>query len=269
MNRLFFPILTLIALWSCTNDIDKNITTNLQVEANEIFRTSLALEESLIYPFYSFEAFQNAPIDTFPGCPDLTVNEILKTVTLDFSKKASCESQKIERIGKIILEFSNDEEQNETVTLRYEDYKINNAEIQGARTFTKEQGNFNIDRWTENFEELSIIDEFNSSTKISGEFVYNLTSSGDTLSTFTSMGSIEGRNITGRPLKMASTTQRQYSVDCISAGWVLPNSGIEVWEIFRNTNRSTAHTVSFSSEDNCESKARILLSDGRTIILEQ
>lgn len=269
MNRIFFTILCLILIWSCTNDIDKNITTNLQVEANEISRTSLALEESIIYAFYSFQDYQNATIDSLPGCPDLTISDISKTVTLDFSTKATCSSQRITRIGRIILEFTEDSLQNEKVNLKYEEYKLKNFEIQGSRTFTKAQSISSNPRWTEEFEDLIVIDEFNSTTKISGSFSYNLESTNGEFTSIISMGQIEGRNITGRPLKMGSTTQRKYSIACILEGWVLPNSGIEVWEIFRNPNRSLAHTVTFVSEDTCESKISILLSDGRTIILEQ
>lgn len=78
MKTHLLIFITFLLLRSCTNDIDRNITKNLQVEAKKIFQTSLPLEESLRYVFLSFEEYQNALNDILPGCPTILIDEIKK-----------------------------------------------------------------------------------------------------------------------------------------------------------------------------------------------
>lgn len=254
---------------SCSSDIDRNITTNLQVEANEIFRTSLALEENLRYVFYSFEDYQDAQTDTLPGCPTILIDEINKKVELQFAKSPNCPSQKLERSGSLFLEFKTINLRDQEVLLTYTDYKIKEFEVKGERKFSKRTSVSTPNRWLENFEDLLIVDEFQNSTKISGAYTHNLEIVNDTLVSFTSSGSLEGRNLTGRPLKMTQTTPRQYKNTCVEEGQVIASSGVEIWEIFRTTTQSLAHTLTFSTDSECSSKARVQLSDGRLIVFEQ
>lgn len=267
-NRLVIFI-TILLLGSCTNDIDRNITTNLQVEAKEIFQTSLALEESLRYIFYSFEDYQNTIADTLPGCPTVLIDEVDKKVELQFARSSSCSSQKIKRSGSIILDFNMINSQDQVVLLSYANYKVKELEIRGKRKFTRTASLASPKQWQEDFEDLLIVDDLENSTKISGSYNHTLEITNNKLISFASSGSLEGRNITGRPLKMTQTTPRQYRNICVEEGQVISSAGVEIWEIFRTPTKSLAHTLTITSDTICVSKVNILLSDGRLIVFEQ
>ncbi|AFL82816.1 hypothetical protein Belba_0145 [Belliella baltica DSM 15883] len=269
MKNQIFILLAAFFIYSCTNDIERNITTNLQAEANEIFQTSLALEESLSYVFLSFEDYQDAQTDTLPGCPTILIDEIDKKVELQFTVNSNCPSQKLNRSGNLVLDFNTINLIDQEVLLSYDNYKIKAFEIIGNRRFTKSASISSSNLWQENFMDLLIVDEFQNSTKISGSYDHRLEIINDTLISFTSSGNLEGRNITGRPLKMTQITPRLYQNVCIEEGQVIASSGVETWEIFRTPTRSLAHTLTFSSDSACVSKASLQLSDGRLIVFEQ
>lgn len=254
---------------ACTNDFDKNISTNFQVEAKEIFKTSLALGESLRYVFYNFEDYQNALNDTLPGCPTILIDEIEKKVEIQFFSSNNCKSLKITRSGSIILDFNSTNPLDQEITVFYVNYKVMDFEIKGNRRFKKSTTITPSNQWKESFDDLLILDEFQNGTKITGSYDHTLEIFNNTLISFTSSGSIEGRNLTGRPLKMTQTTPRQYQNICIEVGQVIASSGVENWEIFRTPTRSLVHTLTFLTDSTCDSKASVQLSDGRLIIFEQ
>ena len=77
-KSVFF--LLLLGLGSCFGDIEKDISTDLQFEGNEIFNISFSLEESLFFPFQTIEYFRVAESLEIPGCPDVSIDENLKKV---------------------------------------------------------------------------------------------------------------------------------------------------------------------------------------------
>jgi hypothetical protein len=268
MKNLLLISITLLFLGACTNDIDRNITTNLQVEAKEIFQTSLTLEESLRYVFYSFEDYRNAITDTLPGCPTVLIDEVDKKIELKFALSNGCPTQKIERSGSIILEFNTINSGDQEILVSYANYKVEKLEIRGKRKFSRKASVANPKLWQEDFEDLLIIDELENSTKISGSYNHTLGIINDKLISYASSGSVEGRNITGRLLKMTQSTPRQYQNACVEEGQVIASTGVEIWEIFRTPTRSLAHTLTITSDTTCVSKVNIQLSDGRLISFE-
>lgn len=281
MLKNIFIIILLIWATACSNDIDRNITTDLQVEGNEIFNVSLALEEPLYYAFLTLEEYRIAMKDTLtsndsipkvpivPGCPIINIDETLKEVTLTFSEKTDCPSQKLKRKGQITLQFLTPNVLESNVLMKYNQYSIGTTKMEGSRTFTKTNRLFPQNRRTEIFEDLLIIDEFGSSTKISGNFEHQLTFQNGTILEYKTSGNLEGRNLTGRKIKMTQTNPRIYKTECVKQGIVLASVGMENWEIFRTPTQSLRHNLEYQQEKTCEPKAIISLSDGRTLVFSQ
>ena len=265
MKKLIFLFFLASILVSCSNDVERAITTDLQVEGRELFRTSLALEEGLRYAFYSFEEYHQALTDTLPGCPLIEISEFEQKVKLTFSNDPNCPSQKVRRTGVINLDFFSFNLRDRRVLLRYEDYQVNDFKIQGERVFDSFSNGDNQNSWMESFEDLVILDQFDNSTKITGNYEHQLLKVDNRIQSFTSSGNLSGRNLTGRPLRMTQIAPRQYVINCLDEGFVIARAGEEVWEIFRTSDRSLAHRLTLSIEDICNTKVAIQLSDGRLL----
>lgn len=270
MNKFWYPLYFLALFSSCTGDIDSVITTDLQAEGNEIFRVSLALEESLFFAFKTMEDFKKIDTIPLPGCPEIIVNEVEKKVTLDFSDQSSCASNhNLSRSGKINIEYITTNVLESITRLEYEDYKVKGNSIEGTRDFKQIRSLINPNRRTESFEDILIINESGSSTRLRGEVVHNLVFENQALKEFTSSGSLEGRNITGRPIKMTQTNPKRYNASCLDSGFVMPSQGVENWQIFRNETQAVSHNVVYEKETDCVNKATITLQDGRVMVFRQ
>jgi len=265
-NAGFFLVL-LILMSSCFGDIDKDIRTDLQFEGNEIFNISLSLEESLIFPFQPIDYFRLSESLAIPGCPDVTIDENNKKVTLAFSVKKECvNSLYVPRSGKIHLQYISKTVLESIVKVEYEDYTVRGMKIEGTRDFKKVNSLLNPNRRTESFQDLFIIDGNNSSSRINGDFTHELGIQNGILTGFSSTGGLEGRNIAGRPIKMTQSTAKNYFVACIKDGFLLPTQGAENWQIFRNETQATNHRMVYTLENQCNSIATITLEDGRLMV---
>ncbi|RZS98344.1 hypothetical protein [Cecembia calidifontis] len=269
LQRFLFLALGILVLVSCNTDIDKNITTDLQVEGKEIFHINLGLEDAYYFAFQSLDFYRTVIPDSLPSCPTVTINEAERKVTLTFDKSANCTSgKKLQRSGKIHLQYLNANALESITRLEYEDYEVRKIKIEGRRDFKQVRSLTNPNRRTEEFEDLLFIDEFESSSRLRGNYEFQLTFLNGRLSGFESFGSLEGRNITGRPITMDPLANKRYLVECISGGMVMPIQGSERWQIFRNATSSTNHTLLYENESGCEIKARVNLFDGRVLIFE-
>lgn len=267
MDRPCFFLLFLILMGSCMGDIDKDISTDLQIEGNEIFDISLSLEESLFFPFQSIDYFRLAESLEIPGCPDVTIDETHKKVTLAFSVKKECvNSLYVPRSGKIHLQYITNTVLESTVSVEYEDYIVRGIKIEGKRDFKRANSLLNPNRRAETFQDLFIIDEHNSTSRINGSFIHQLVILNGILTGFSSTGEIEGRNIAGRPINMTQTAVKNYNVSCIKNGFLLPGQGSGNWQIIRNETQATKHKVVYTLEDQCNATATITLQDGRLMV---
>lgn len=270
MNKFLYSIYIMAIISSCTGDVDKVITTDLQAEGNEIFRISLALEESLFFAFQTIEDFKKIDSLPLPGCPEITVNEGEKIVTLEFSSQSQCASNhNLKRSGKINIKYITTNVLETITRMEYEDYKVRDYSIEGIRDFNQIRSLINPNRRTESFEDILIINESGSSTRLRGEVVHNLVFENQALKEFTSSGSLEGRNITGRPIKMIQSSPKRYNVSCLDSGFVTPNQGAENWQIFRNETQSVSHNLIYEQESDCNNIATITLQDGRVMVFRQ
>ena len=266
MNRITFFLL-LFLMGSCFGDIEKDISTDLQFEGNEIFDISLSLEEYLFFPFQTLDYFLLTESLDIPGCPDVTVDERLKKVTLDFSEKEECTySPFVQRLGKIHLQFISNSGLESTVRLEYEDYSVQGMKIEGIRDFKRSNSLLNPNIRTETFQDLLILNKINSSSRINGNYTYQLVLLNGILTGFSRTGEIEGRNIAGRPIKMTQTAAKSYTVSCIKNGLLLPGQGSENWQVFRNETQATEHKLVYTSEQQCNATATITLNDGRLMV---
>lgn len=257
----------ILAILACNPDIEKDITTDLQVEGREIFRVSFALEESYFFVLQNLDAYRNADSLSLPGCPDILINETERKVTLDFDIEGDCPfGGEIKRKGKLHLEFLQTGTFERTTRLSYEDYQVKDFRLEGSRDFRQL---LNLNRRTEQFIDLLVLDAFGSSTRISGNYEFTLTRTNGEITEIETVGNLNGRNITGRPLLMESVSPRKYSINCLLSGRHLPFSGAETWQIFRTAALSTRHTLTYESTADCQNKALINLSDGRQLVFEQ
>lgn len=269
LQRFLLLALGVIVFNSCNTDIEKNITTDLQVEGKEIFNISLGLEEAYFFAFQTLDFYRTVIPDSLPSCPTVTINEAERKVTLTFDKSRDCASgKKLQREGKIHLQYINANALESITRLEYEDYEVRKIKIEGRRDFKQIRSLTNPNRRTEEFENLLLINEFESSSKISGNYEFQLSILSGRLSGFESSGSLEGRNITGRPISMAPVANKRYLVECINLGMVMPIQGSERWQIFRNATSSTNHTLLYENESGCDIKAKVNLFDGRVLIFE-
>lgn len=264
-------IFLFIILASCHGDIEKNITTDLQVEGNEIFNISFALDESLTFAFKSFESYSNADTTDILGCPDIFVDKDQKKVTLEFLGNRQCASEiNLSRAGKIHIQFINQGTTN-AVLMEYENYTVRGNTIKGKREFRQPRvsSSLNSNTRIETFEDFMIINENKSSSRISGEFEHRLITLNSLVTEIISSGSLQGRNITGRPINMNRTKPKRYSITCLDGGFVIPWQGSETWQVVRHTNQATTHQAIFEREVECLSILNLTLHDGRTIIYRQ
>ncbi|MCH7400618.1 hypothetical protein ACFOUP_11655 [Belliella kenyensis] len=267
MKKLFIFLISIFTTLSCSNDIDKEITTDLQVEANEIFEISLAIEESLRFALYSFEDYKTSGTTAIMGCPLIEWSDDDMSVKLTFVdiETGNCPTKKISRMGTIKLSFEGKSSDSELVTIEYDNYKVRKKTLEGKRTFYESSGIGSTRRVNESFEDLLIIDEDLNSSKISGNYQYQIQYLNDSISNINSNGILTGRNKTGRAIKMQQTAPRVYRKECLNEGLVIASSGIETWEMSRSTTHSVTHTLTFTQLENCESRASIRLNDGRVL----
>jgi hypothetical protein len=269
MHRSYLLPFLLVLLTSCLGDADKNITTDQQVEGTEIFRISQSLEESLFFALQSFEYFKTVDPATLPGCPDVTVSDANRSVSLVFSTKSTCtNNSNTPRSGRILLQYINRSILESSVVLTYDNYFFKGNAIEGLREFRRLTSIANPNRRTEIFENLTIRNEKNSSSRISGTFVHQLIFQNANLIQFNSGGMIEGRNIAGRAIKMTQGALKSYELACILEGTLMPKQGSESWEITHGAGQTFAHNLSYSGENTCKSTATLKLQDGRVMVVQ-
>jgi hypothetical protein len=267
MKRCFLLLLIILTA-ACEGDVDRDISTDLQVEGKEIFRVSLALEEALPFSFYSLEDYQTATPLEILGCPDINVDIQERKVTLTFSSKTDCMSQRVKRKGKIIIRYITTPQLSRQTHLSYQDYTFNDQPIEGSRIFQRSGLFISSGTWNETFEDLIVYSTTGSSTRISGTFIHQLLLTGGLLNEFSSTGSLSGRNITGRGISMNRITPRRYSNECLQMGRVLSSQGVENWQINRTGATAVSHNLTFSLVEGCNSTAKIILQDGRLMVFE-
>ncbi|NVJ85133.1 MAG: hypothetical protein HWE15_02450 [Algoriphagus sp.] len=261
---LFFPLVLLS--FSCQEDTDRVIHTDITVEATQLLQTSSNWGESLFFAMLDFEDYRQMESEYLPGCPEIQISDGDRRVTIDFSNKKGCDGEdKTFRSGKIILDFSQQSGFLSFWTMRYENYSFKNFKISGERRFSF----VNLTQIKETFENLTFESEKEVRTVISGEFNHSTILSGGLLTGIRTSGSLEGTNPVGRSISMILQAPREEKVECFLTDEPgLPNSAIEIWEISRTSPQTISHSLFYSSTNPCLVQVEALLSDGRRLQLQ-
>lgn len=264
MNKLLILISASIFFWSCTEDVSKDITTDLLQESDQFFQFSRALSETAYLGNIALgEYFRTFP-EELPGCPEIIRSPGSRIIQLNYSNPQECQQpNKTPRTGKIILDFTLSNTSNPSWSMTYENYSFGKTLINGVRWFINPAFNEN----QETFENLSIKLEKNLGFVASGKFSYSVARLGFRPFALSTRGRIEGRNPAGRNFSLVITEAKEQLFSCYRNGWELPQSGKESWIISRGTSNSINYTVKFESSISCNPVVISTLPDGRTIQL--
>lgn len=262
-NLLFFSLILLIHS-SCTEDVSRNINTDLTQEADQFFRFSGVLSESSYLGNLSYDDYFRINSEELPGCPNIIRSVGSQKIELDYTNSQECEQpNKTPRSGKIIIDFSTDEDSVPNWTVNYENYFFKETEISGLRSFSNPSFNEN----QETFENLKIVLENDLGFVTSGTFSYSVAEINFRPFALSSRGRIEGTNPAGRDFSLVITEAKEQLFSCYRDGWELPQSGKEIWIISRSPSRSLEYMVKFENNEGCDPRVISTLPDGRSLQL--
>lgn len=264
MKKLLFNILFLSLLFSCNEEIGRDITTDLSQEADQFFNFSTAINEGGYLGNFSYSDYFRTQSQSLPGCPKIEIDQTLRLVTLDYDAADSCTQEKnFKRNGKIKIDFSQSNTQLATWWMEYENYKFDNTEIIGKREFKTLSSSQN----QEKFENLKIKTDNNLSFVAKGTHTYFTSRFSFRPFAISFVGFIEGTNPAGRKFTQTLTQAKEVYINCYSEGWVLPFEGEETWTVERSEGRELTYRFNFSSEGECNPEVNVFLPDGRTLTL--
>lgn len=264
MKKFLLLISASILSWSCTEDVSKDISTDLSQEANQFFRFSEAINESSYLGNISLtEYFRTFP-EELPGCPEIIRSPGSRIIELNYSNPQDCQQpNKTLRTGRIILDFTLSNTSNPSWSMTYEKYFFGKTLIDGVRYFVNPSFNEN----KETFENLQVELEKNLGFVASGSFSYSVARLGSRPFALSTRGRIEGRNPAGRDFSLVITEAKEQSFSCYRDGWELPQRGKENWIISRSPSNSIDYKVRFEQSINCNPVVTSTLPDGRSLQL--
>lgn len=271
MKKISLFLILLWSLSSCDNDIERTLSTDLQIEGTGIFNVSTVYEESLYYLMLTIDDYRLAQQDStqLPGCPSVSINAELDEVVLTFASNTDCGSQKIERSGSLKINFVRTNTFESRRVMSYENYKVKDLDIQGTRTVLSSRGGI-PNSLVETFEQIRITNPRGSSSRISGNITHQLQLINRQLIGFNSSGQLTGINTAGRTLTMQTSSPRRYTLECLKQGHHVATQGTERWSVSRGESSSpVVHTLSFELVDTCQGRVSMNLSDGRVLIFNE
>lgn len=271
MKKISLFLFLVWSLSSCDNDIERKLSTDLQIEGTGIFNVSTVYEESLYFLMLTIEDYRLAHQDSIelPGCPEISINTELNEVVLTFTSNTDCSSQKLKRSGSLKINFTRTNTFESRRILSYENYKVKDLAIQGTRTVLSSRGGL-PNSFVETFEQIRITNPRGSSSRISGNITHQLQLINRQLTGFTSSGQLTGINTAGRTLTMQSISPRRYTIECLKEGYHIAPQGVERWSVSRGeSNSPVIHTLNFELVDTCQSRVSMSLSDGRVLIFNE
>ncbi|MEX2514233.1 MAG: hypothetical protein WD398_15120 [Cyclobacteriaceae bacterium] len=268
-NSFTFPIhwlFLLVAMASCNLEDSRRLQINQAYEGDEIYLISKALDEPLHLAFKGLMWFQNqAFTDTLPGCPTITIvendNEVHHEVQLNYSTPI-CKGPSNQK-GLITLHFSSSQlTQMDSIHLTFEDYQSGAFTLNGDRIFTLIDSTIQRATYSEQSENLLIMDQHQSSSRVGISFFHEITHSEAQGRTITSTGSLEGRNWAGNNLSMEIETAKVLTATCMNQGIFRPVEGRESWTVYRTDGVNVNHRLRFVSTADCTTKTILLLDEG-------
>lgn len=260
MLRALFVLLLVLVFTSCSEDVERQIQTDLTVESQQLLRTSIAWGESNYFAMFSFGTYQTLSSDKLPGCPQISIDEDGKTVTLDFDLSPDClQAAAPIRTGKIRLEYTNSSLIQGETLLTFENYTFGGIQIEGTKRFTRKD----LRTFAESSEQLILTEPNDLSHYLTVESnhlvsLFNLRPLG-----FISTGTIAGTNPAGRAFTINLGEGRPYLSACLESNFNIPISGQETWKISRGQNSSLDYLITFSADSACRAAIQANFPDGR------
>ena len=264
MKKYLILLSTSLLLGACSEDVGKEINTDLVQEAEQFFGLSEAFGESSYLGNLTYEDYLRIVSAELPGCPTIIHNPDTKIIELDYSSPQECEQENTaSRTGKIILDFTLADSEDPNWSLAYDSYTFKGSELTGTRMFIQLSSSEN----QESFENLTIKSDQELTFVAEGELSYVISRSNLTPVSLTTRGQIKGRNPAGRNFSLVITEAKEQLFQCYSASWELPQRGKESWIVSRTASSSVDYRVSFEPTETCNPVVISTLPDGRSLQL--
>lgn len=262
MKKYLASIGISLFLWSCTEEVSKDINTDLTQESAQFFKVSEAINESNYLGNLTFSEYLTISSAELPGCPTILHDPSSRIIELVYDPASECpQENKTPRTGKITLDFTLSDTATPSWRLIYENYTFGGSQITGFREF---QGLSSAEN-RENFENLTVELENELSFVADGTLTYSLIRSGGVPFALTTQGRVEGRNPAGRNFSIFVTGAKEQLFQCYRQGWELPQKGKESWVVSRSSSTSLDYEVSFQTAEGCDPVVISTLPDGRTL----
>ena len=261
MIKSLFRFLLIFVFISCSEDVERQIQTDLTIESQQLLNTSLAWGESTYFGMISWGTYQTLTSAQLPGCPLISLDLEARKVTLDFDQSAECnQAGPWKRTGKIQLEFTNSSLIQGEVVMIFNEYTFGGIQLKGTKVFTRKD----LRNFSEKSDQLILTDSKKLShyldiqTNHLASFI-NLRPLG-----YISTGKIQGTNPAGRTFTIELGQGRPYLSACLESNWAIPISGQETWEISRDGNRLANYAIQYAADSACRATILAILPDGRT-----
>lgn len=264
MKKYLILLSTSLLLAACSEDVGKEINTDLVQEAEQFFGFSEAFGESSYLGNLTYEDYLTIVSAELPGCPTIIQNPDTKIIELDYSAPQECEQENPgPRTGKIILDFTLADSVDANWSLTYDNYTFKGSEFAGTRMFIRLSPTEN----QESFESLTIKTDQGLTFVAEGELSYVMSRLDLAPVSLTTRGQITGRNPAGRDFSLVITEAKEQPFQCYSASWELPQKGKESWIVSRTATSSVDYRVSFEPTETCNPVVISTLPDGRSLQL--
>ncbi|WP_187175527.1 hypothetical protein [Algoriphagus sp. AK58] len=258
INQIF--LLVLLMLFSCTEDVSREISTDLTQEANQLFQFSQALSESNYLGNISYQDYFRISSSELPGCPTIVRSLASRIIVLDYSNPTEfTQENSKKRTGKIILDFTLSNTANPTWVLQYEDYSLEGTKVKGMRQFRAITSN----ETEAEFENLEVELAKNLSFLSSGKLNHSVSRSSLRPFALSTRGKVEGKNPAGREFSITITEAKEQLFACYRDGWDLTQSGKEAWEVSRGSTSEVIYIAAFQTNTGCNPVVTATLPDGK------
>jgi hypothetical protein len=264
MKKTFLFLFFVMIFNSCTEDVSREINTELTREAEQFFQFTEVLSETNYLGNISYQDYFRLNSKDLPGCPTLIRSLNSRIIQLDYSNPVDCEKEnKNLRSGKISVDFSLSTSTNPSWTLTFEDYSFDGIKIQGSKRFKTLSTTEN----QESFENLQVELSGNLGFSASGTLTHAIERENFRPFRLSTRGKIEGKNPVGREFNLVINASKTQLFSCLDKGWILPQSGSESWIVSRGSGGSLDYKVSFQSGLECNPVVIATLPDGRSLQL--
>jgi hypothetical protein len=264
MKKIYLLLSLSFLSFSCSEDVSREISTDLGIEALQFFQFSEMMWESNYLGNISYPDYFRISSAELPGCPTINRTTSSRIIELDYSNSVECQQEnKTPRSGKIILDFTLSNSSNPTWTLTFESYTFDGIKIQGFKQFR----NLSFNENEESFENISVELGGNLGFIAKGNFAHSISRLSFRPFGLSSRGRIDGKNPAGRDFSLVITESKEQVFSCYRDGWELPQTGRESWIVSRGATSSLEYEVSFQASEACDPLVVSTLPDGRTLQL--